>query len=145
MNDNVIPLFPAPFDCESFEYDLENLTGKYILVDHIPVPEPDLLKWGRWMKVADRHVGVTMVEGIRVSTVFMGLDHGWGEGPPILFETMIFGGEHNDDYQTRCCTWEEAEKMHTVAVSAAKKGRKAPSYEWANRMMKKSLKAFFKR
>ncbi len=93
MNDNVVPLFPEPFD-----FDPGNVTGKYILVDRMPVPEPDLLKWGRWLESADRRVGETIVEGVRVSTVFLGLDHGWGEGPPILFETMIFGGEHNQDY-----------------------------------------------
>lgn len=26
----------------------------------------------------------------RVSTVFLGIDHNWGEGPPLLFETMVF-------------------------------------------------------
>jgi hypothetical protein len=27
---------------------------------------------------------------IRISTVWLGLDHRWGEGPPVIFETMIF-------------------------------------------------------
>lgn len=38
---------------------------------------------------------------IYVSTVFLGLDHSFGsfgECKPVLFETMIFGGEH-DQYQ----------------------------------------------
>lgn len=26
-----------------------------------------------------------------VSTVFLGLDHQYGEGPPLVFETMVFG------------------------------------------------------
>lgn len=143
MNDNVIPLFSKSYD---FVLDPENITGKYILVDRIPVAEPHLLKWGQWMQSADRRVAETMVEGVRVSTVFLGLDHGWGgKGPPVIFETMIFGGEHNQDYQTRCCTWDEAEKMHVAGVKAAKKGRKAPTNEWANRMLKKSMAALFKR
>lgn len=50
-----------------------------------------------------------------ISTVFLGLDHSWGDGPPLLFETMIFGGEH-DGYQDRCSTWAEAEAMHAKAV-----------------------------
>lgn len=62
-----------------------------------------------------RVVSNTMVEEIRISTVFLGLDHNYGEGPPILFETMIFGGAH-DQYQERYCTWEEAEEGHKVAV-----------------------------
>jgi hypothetical protein len=48
----------------------------------------------------------------RVSTIFLGLDRRFeGEGPPILFETMVFGGKH-DQYQERCATWDEAEAMH---------------------------------
>lgn len=52
----------------------------------------------------------------RVSTVFLSLDHNWGDGPPILFETMIFGGEH-DGYQERYRTWEEAEEGHEIALA----------------------------
>lgn len=143
MNDKIVPLFPKP---DEFDFDPDNITGKYILVDRIPVEEPDLFKWGRWMEEQHRRrVAETMVEGIRVSTVFLGLDHGCGEGPPILFETMIFGGEHNLDYQTRCCTWGEAEKMHLAGIKAAKKGGKAPTSEWANRMFKKSLEILRKK
>ena len=54
--------------------------------------------------------------GTFVSTVFLGLDHQFGDGPPILFETMIFGGEH-DQYQERYCTWTEAVKGHRKALS----------------------------
>ena len=27
-----------------------------------------------------------------VSTVWLGLDHSWDDGPPLIFETMVFGG-----------------------------------------------------
>ena len=37
---------------------------------------------------------------VRISTVFLGMDHGIPRRDhtyvPILFETMIFGGPHND-------------------------------------------------
>jgi len=49
-------------------------------------------------------------EGIKVSTVFLGINHGF-DGEPVLFETMVFGGEHDGD-QYRWRTWEEAEKGH---------------------------------
>lgn len=59
-----------------------------------PEPCADLLTWAKWMKEADRHVAkTTLPDGRRVSTVFLGLDHGWGKGPPILFETMVFKEE----------------------------------------------------
>ena len=76
-------------------------------------------------------------EEARVSTVFLGLDHRfWGEGQPILFETMIFGGPFNDnqtmycDYQERYCTWGQAETGHEAALKMVlsdfyKKGRVA--------------------
>lgn len=56
------------------------------------------------------------INGITVSTVFLGLDHRFSDdGPPILFETMIFGGEH-DQYQERYCTWDEAMEGHKRAL-----------------------------
>ena len=57
--------------------------------------------------------------GIWVSTVFLGLDHSYNpDGPPILFETMIFGGPHNE-YQERYSTWDEAIEGHERACKRA--------------------------
>lgn len=28
---------------------------------------------------------------VLVSTVWLGIDHSWGNGPPLIFETMVFG------------------------------------------------------
>lgn len=47
-----------------------------------------------------------------VSTVFLGLDHQFGIGPPILFETMIFTDGEPENFQRRCSTWLEAEAQH---------------------------------
>lgn len=92
------------------------MSDKYILDGHTPVECDDLMKWGQWMGSADRHVNTTMVGDVKVSTVFLGLDHSFGDdGPPILFETMIFGGEH-DEYQDRYATWDEAVDGHKKAV-----------------------------
>ena len=42
------------------------------------------------------------------STVFLGLDHQLTEdGPPLLFETMVFGGPLSGETD-RCSTWELA-------------------------------------
>jgi len=89
----------------------------FILDGHTPVPA-ELMKWAQRFEKADRHVAMTEHNGIKVSTVFLGLDHAFGGGPPQLFETMIFGGEH-DEYQERCSTWEQAEEMHKVACKLA--------------------------
>ena len=65
----------------------------YILDGKIPVPCDNIIEWGRWYEKADRHVGSNLINGARISTVFLGMDHNWNEGgEPILFETMIFGG-----------------------------------------------------
>jgi hypothetical protein len=83
----------------------------------------DILKWAAWFETASRIVRKTEKGKVIVSTVFLGLDHSFEifngsmkDYKPILFETMIFGGEH-DQYQERYATWEEAEAGHAVAVS----------------------------
>jgi hypothetical protein len=95
------------------------MRGCYILTDRRPVPCDDIVKWGLWMGHNDRHVGRTAIGPLDISTVFLGLDHNFFGGEPILFETMIFGFDDDDSYQTRCTTWEEAEMMHRAAVLVA--------------------------
>lgn len=96
------------------------MSDRYILNGKVPVACEDLLTWASWFKGAERHVDQTSKGDIRVSTLFLGLDHSFGDGPPLLFETMIFGGEH-DQYQRRCSTWDEAEGMHAKACKLALK------------------------
>jgi len=102
--------------------------GMYVLVGHTPVACIDLATWGRWhADTAGRTVGKTEVGDATVSTVCLGLDHGGGRGPPILFETMIFGGP-NDGKQERCATWDQAEAMHArwVALLRDRTGQVTP-------------------
>jgi len=96
----------------------------YKLVDKVPVPALGFDDWAIALGQEDRCVAqTTLPNDVRVSTVFLGIDHSFsalvsGNDPvaPVLFETMIFGGEH-DQYQERCCTWAEAEAMHARAVA----------------------------
>lgn len=92
----------------------------YILVDQKPVEVSDVLTWGEWFENADRHVAQTAVRGVRISTVFLGVDHSFGDGPPMLFETMVFGGPM-DEEMARYSTWEEAEAGHKEMVQEVKK------------------------
>jgi hypothetical protein len=89
----------------------------YRLDGHVPVPCADVLTWAQWFETADRGVATdTLPTGVRVSTVFLGVDHGFSMAQrPVLFETMIFGGPHDQD-TWRYATWEEAEKGHRQAV-----------------------------
>lgn len=73
--------------------------------------------WGRWFETADRHVAENITPLGRVSTVFVGLDHRhFGEGPPLIFETMVFGGPL-DGQCDRSSTWAEAEGAHASMLS----------------------------
>ena len=72
-------------------------TAQYILRGRDPIAEPNLIAWAEWMvRERDaRRVGETRIGLSCVSTIFLGLDHAFSGPPPILFETMIFGGpEH---------------------------------------------------
>ena len=37
-----------------------------------------------------KHIAKTAIRDWRVSTVWLGVDHSFGDGEPIIFETMIF-------------------------------------------------------
>lgn len=76
--------------------------------------ECDLLSWSVWFDSSSHHVAHTVIGRVAVSTIFLGIDRGF-EGPPILFETMIFGGA-NDHYQERYSTWREAAAGHARLV-----------------------------
>jgi hypothetical protein len=58
--------------------------------------ETDLLTWALWMETDDRVLWRDCDEqtGWRVSTIFLGIDHNFSleKGPPVLWETMVFGG-----------------------------------------------------
>ncbi len=97
------------------------MADKYILDGHKLKAVP-LMEWAKWFESAGelRRVDATDVGPAHISTVFLGINHQYGDGPPLLFETMIFGGKH-DGWQERCSTWEEAEQMHTRAVAIADK------------------------
>jgi hypothetical protein len=86
------------------------------------VPEPDGLKWGQWFASANRAVGMDIIGDARVSTVFLGVDHSFGGdgSPPVLWETMIFGGEH-DGYQERYTSAADAINGHRRAMELVKK------------------------
>lgn len=93
---------------------------KYVIVDGNPVLEPDILKWARWFEAAERRVDHTELDnGLRVSTVFLGIDHAFGEGPPVLWETMIFDGDQ-DIFQRRYTSLDDAKSGHNFAVDFAK-------------------------
>jgi len=105
-------------------------SNHYILKDK-KVIVVDLMTWADWVEKEKGSRIVkqeTLPNGKWVSTVFLGLNHNYGEGLPLLFETMVFpsakglGAELDVD---RYSTYEEAEKGHSVLVQKWSLKRKA--------------------
>lgn len=79
----------------------EGFNGRYILVGRLPIPEPNLYKWAAWLEESYRD-GTHWIANSRyqrhgkriwTSTIFLALDFDFhGEGPPVLFESMVFAG-----------------------------------------------------
>jgi hypothetical protein len=81
------------------------------------VLEPDFLKWASWYENANRRVAETHVGTFCVSTVFLGLNHCWSDGAPILWESMVFDEKNNEIDCDRCSgSREQAEAMHALMV-----------------------------
>lgn len=83
-----------------------------ILKDGEMVPV-DLFTWAKWFEGSEgRQVAKTEIGTATVSTVCLGLDHSFGDGPPLYFETMVFGDHPLQDEQERYSTLEEAMLGH---------------------------------
>lgn len=98
---------------------------RYILVDKKAVPCPDLYEWARWIdKRSNKVVANDVVNRFRISTVFLGIDHGFDDGAtPVLFETMIFPEDSWEDlFCQRYTTYHEAEATHKRVVELVKVG-----------------------
>ncbi len=91
------------------------MNDKYILTpEGNPIAEPDLMKWATWFE-GSRDVRVVKKDTInnsRISTVFLGLDHAWGDTPPILWETLVFEGKLDQEMDRCGGNREQAEAMH---------------------------------
>jgi hypothetical protein len=112
----------------------------YVLIGQTPVPEPDLLTWARNFEIENRRAAVSRVFDLcEVSTVFLGLNHQWRKGPPLLFETMAFWDGEGGWEQERCSTWAEAEKQHAALVREV--ARPASVWRFAARALGEALRS----
>ena len=88
----------------------------------ITTEEWSALRWETTGVVSDyARIGWDEVNGIRISTVWLGMDHSFGGSAPELFETMVFGGEWDQEL-TRYATKEEASKGHQRIVQRVRDG-----------------------
>lgn len=94
-------------------------------------PIPELMRWAMMFEHDDtglllgRHIGDTRswFGLVRTSTVWLGLDHSFGTGPPLIFETMSFvkGTGWSERYFERYSTIEQAVAGHARAVKASRR------------------------
>lgn len=130
------------FKVRVFHYVLQGKTP--VAID--PGDPAGHLRWAEWFKTADRHVAKETIGGIRISTVFLGLDHGFDpDEAPILFESMCFAPvdekdqiktitmpngvietyritqEELSEFTERYSTWQEAEEGHRRIVTQIRK------------------------
>lgn len=73
-------------------------------------------EWSIYFNKPDRLLWNTTVGDSKVSTVFLGIDHSFGSGPPLLFETLVMGGPLTDDME-RYTTYDQARIGHITMVS----------------------------
>ena len=116
-----------------------SLNTFYLLNGKEIVPTESIEEWGEARKNFEENhrIGYTVInsdgsieecepksdkeEVCVVSTVFLGIDHGWGRRyKPVLFETMVFNSPSGDDEMRRYCTFDEAEAGHREIVESIK-------------------------
>lgn len=74
-----------------------------------------LVEWGATYgpKSDQRFIANTILStGRRVSTVLLGLDHNFGMGRPLIFETMVFVS--NDNLEELACVRDTTEKQARI-------------------------------
>lgn len=74
-----------------------------------------------------KRVARTVVGEITVSTVWLGLDHDFNTGVPIIFETMTFGDPWNNEME-RYSTEEDAIRGHLRVLDRLRAGKPPFAY-----------------
>jgi len=105
-----------------------------------PQPVKDTLEWARWFEYAGerRRIAFDHLWRVTISTVFLGMDHNFFGGPPLLFETMVFGPDGRERWCKRWPTLEQAERGHAVAVKIFREGM-----PWWQRLLGRWAKALW--
>ena len=62
-----------------------------------------------------RRVALDTVGDIRLSTVWLGINHAYGSGPPIIFESMTFTDEGDDPHGWDTFCWRYATEAQALA------------------------------
>lgn len=83
----------------------------WILDENGEPKEATLDEWSAWFETDKRQIARYERDGSFVSTIFLGLDHNFGDGPPLLWETMMF---HQGEWgpERRAASKEDALQNH---------------------------------
>jgi hypothetical protein len=104
-------------------YNVEGLLGLYSLDSKKKVVQcKSIEEWmGTQLDIGKRRVALTKVGGASISTIFLGVNCGFRGGKePILWESMVFGGDMSG-YCRRCPgTFKDAKAMHRQVVKQVK-------------------------
>jgi hypothetical protein len=126
-------------DRKIFEEKFSHLMPRYY---DIKGKKISILEWANLLEDLNfnRHVGLDLINGYRISTVWLGLDHRFRFGidndlPPLIFETMIFLNDETKPkeedtfayFQERYSTMEEALEGHQLACKMVKEQTKENS------------------
>jgi hypothetical protein len=80
----------------------------------------DIINGSNWYRehgFEAKRVGLDMIKGFKISTVFLTIDHDHSmQGPPILFETMVTAPDGYDEIVMRYATPQEARDGHALVV-----------------------------
>lgn len=93
----------------------------YVLDGHEPRRARSVLDWMKWFSCTDRTLARSVIDGIELSTVFIGIDHEFSphgtryHGRPMLFETAIFMTSRVVR-AVRYPSWDEALAGHCMIV-----------------------------
>lgn len=78
----------------------------------------ELMEWAAALEGSRQIARTTLPDGKWVSTVWLGLDHSFGDGPPLIFETMVFPADDMTDLDCeRYSTEAEAKAGHERMVA----------------------------
>lgn len=98
---------------------------------NIPIPATDIAAWGELMLGKEKHrrkVAVDKVGELEVSTAFIGMDHNFADdGPPLVFETMVFDGEGGGGEWRWYATWDDAERGHREMIERLRRDSRLKS------------------
>jgi hypothetical protein len=106
----------------------------YYILNNGKITPATFLEWAHWFEnPTNRQIENTITEDVTISTVFLGINHDFSftdlaKKRPILFETMVFGGTH-DQFQWRYSTLGEAKQGHYELVTAVQENRQ-PHMQW---------------